>query len=40
MAPPLRKITQVMHQIWSGVEEPLPKHFKNFGKTWQYDYPD
>ena len=33
-------IPQIIHQIWSGIDEPLPTHFKMLGETWKYDYPD
>lgn len=31
-------IPKIIHQIWSGIDEPLPSHFKAFGNTWQRDY--
>lgn len=34
------KITRIIHQIWSEIDEPLPKHFKMLSKTWKKDYPD
>lgn len=33
-------IPRIIHQIWSGVDEPLPEHFAKMSKTWKYDYPD
>lgn len=30
---------RIIHQIWSGIDEPLPKRFESLGKTWKYDYP-
>lgn len=34
------KIPKIIHQIWSGIDEPLPKHFETLGKTWKHHYPD
>jgi hypothetical protein len=34
------KIPRIIHQIWSGVDEPLPKYFAALGETWKRDYPD
>lgn len=33
-------IPKMIHQIWSGVDEPLPEHFSKMSETWKYDYPD
>ncbi len=33
------KIPKIIHQIWSGIKEPLPIHFKELGDTWRRDYP-
>lgn len=33
------KIPKIIHQIWSGINEPLPKHFSILGETWKRDYP-
>lgn len=33
-------IPKIIHQIWSGIDEPLPDHFKAISKTWRRDYPD
>ena len=33
------EIPKIIHQIWSGVDEPLPTHFKILGDTWKNDYP-
>lgn len=33
-------IPKIIHQIWSGIDEPLPKHFSRMAETWKYDYPD
>ena len=30
-----REIPKIIHQIWSGVNEPLPNHFKMLGETWK-----
>ena len=29
------KIPKVIHQIWSGIEEPLPPYFELLGNTWK-----
>ena len=34
------KIPKIIHQVWSGVDEPLPVHFKKLGQTWKDTYPD
>lgn len=34
------KIPKIIHQIWSGIDEPLPSQFEELGKTWKRDYPD
>lgn len=34
------KIPKIIHQIWSGIEEPLPEYFAVLGDTWKHDYPD
>ena len=36
----MNKTPKIIHQIWSGVSEPLPEHFRLFGETWKRDYPD
>jgi mannosyltransferase OCH1-like enzyme len=33
-------IPKIIHQIWSGIDEPLPVVFKELGETWKRDYPD
>jgi mannosyltransferase OCH1-like enzyme len=33
-------IPKIIHQIWSGIDEPLPKHFEILGETWKEHYPD
>ena len=35
----MNKIPKIIHQIWSGIEEPLPEHFKELGETWKEHYP-
>lgn len=34
------KIPKIIHQIWSGIDGPLPEHFKMLGDTWKLNYPD
>jgi mannosyltransferase OCH1-like enzyme len=34
------QIPKIIHQIWSGIDEPLPKIFEQFGETWKRHYPD
>lgn len=34
------KIPKIIHQIWSGVNEPLPTLFKELGETWKEHHPD
>lgn len=36
----MQKIPKIIHQIWSGVDEPLPEEFRSLGDTWKRDYPD
>ena len=36
----MSKIPKIIHQIWSGVTEPLPEYFKELGETWKEHYPD
>ena len=36
----MREIPKIIHQIWSGIAEPLPKHFRQFGETWKERHPD
>ena len=33
-------IPKIIHQLWSGIDEPLPKHFRQFGETWKTCHPD
>jgi len=36
----MHQIPRIIHQIWSGVDGPLPRPFKILGKTWKEHYPD
>lgn len=36
----MKKIPKIIHQVWSGIEGPLPEEFKSLGETWKRDYPD
>lgn len=36
----MNRIPQIIHQIWSGIEDPLPEYFRKLGDTWKEDYPD
>ncbi len=36
----MNDIPKIIHQIWSGINEPLPRPFKILGDTWKRDYPD
>ena len=33
------EIPSIIHQIWSGIDEPLPKRFKMLGDTWKEHHP-
>lgn len=33
------QIPKIIHQIWSGVDEPLPKQLKILGETWKKHHP-
>jgi len=35
-----QQIPRIIHQIWSGVDDPLPSYFKKLGDTWKRDYPE
>lgn len=35
----MKQIPKIIHQIWSGIKEPLPEHFRLFGKTWKDKHP-
>lgn len=34
------RIPKIIHQIWSGVDKPLPKISQILGNTWKRDYPE
>lgn len=34
------RIPKYIHQIWSGIDKPLPRLSQVLGKTWKRDYPD
>ena len=36
----MNKIPKIIHQIWSGVSEPLPECYKQLGETWKEHYSD
>lgn len=36
----MQKIPKIIHQIWSGKYNPLPKHFRMMGETWKEHHPD
>ena len=36
----MNEIPKIIHQIWSGIDEPLPNPFRILGDTWKRDYPD
>ncbi len=33
------EIPKIIHQIWSGMEEPLPSFFRQLGETWKEHHP-
>jgi len=33
------EIPKIIHQIWAGIDEPLPEHFRLFGETWKEHHP-
>ena len=33
-------IPKIIHQIWSGIDGPLPEYFRILGETWKKTYPD
>lgn len=35
----MNEVPKIIHQIWSGINEPLPTQFKLLGETWKRDYP-
>jgi len=36
----MNKIPKIIHQIWSGIDGPLPEQFEVFSQTWKECYPD
>ena len=34
------RIPKIIHQIWSGIDEPISPFFKKLGKTWRKSYPN
>lgn len=36
----MKETPKIIHQIWSGIDEPLPEVFKSLGETWKRDYPN
>lgn len=36
----MNEVPKIIHQIWSGISEPLPERFRILGETWKRDYPD
>lgn len=34
------EIPKIIHQIWSGISEPLPEYFRVLGETWKEHYPE
>ena len=36
----MNEIPKIIHQIWSGIDEPLPEQFKELGDTWKENHPD
>lgn len=35
----MKQVPKIIHQIWSGIDEPLPIHFKRLGDTWKKHHP-
>ena len=33
-------IPQIIHQLWSDIYKPLPKHFRIYGETWKELHPE
>ena len=33
-------IPKIIHQVWSGIDKPLPKLSHVLGNTWKRDYPE
>jgi len=36
----MTEIPKIIHQVWSGIDERLPEHFRLFGETWKECHPD
>lgn len=36
----MQKIPKIIHQIWSGISEPLPEYFRILSETWKEHYPE
>jgi len=36
----MEKIPKIIHQIWSGIDDPLPDFLKKWGQTWKEFHPD
>ena len=36
----MNEIPKIIHQVWSGIDEPLPKHFEVLGDTWKEHHPN
>lgn len=36
----MNRIPKMIHQVWSGIDEPLPRHFEILGESWKNDYPE
>ncbi len=36
----MHTIPKIIHQIWSGIDEPLPSLFRSLGETWRENHPD
>lgn len=34
------KTPKIIHQIWSGIDEPLPDYFEILNRTWRDNYPE
>jgi mannosyltransferase OCH1-like enzyme len=35
----MTEIPKIIHQIWMGIDEPLPECFRLFGETWKENHP-
>ena len=36
----MNRIPKIIHQVWSGIDGPLPEQFQLFSQTWKDCYPD